>query len=306
MSYDNAPVSVRSVEQRIRNLEGTERLALRRRVSMALVVVGQMLPEGAIKGYTTLGGHYLSASTGSGADRICDAGVWCRDWCQGGLGGERRRRLPQVASDLRLHPEPRSRIRLRQERQRLIAVGARSVPHAVRPRVTGLPAPKAALANCPSLRVWTLRSASLWCSSCPPAVSKRRKRTGVPFRATQVHEPRKSAESRGSLSVRAPSCGTVWHALNDTSVPFPGPRAIPPAPDRCVRAPAMPLGTGICSHRCPPLSVGRGHGRGPEPQKNAVPGLSTTRVARLWPPRGIRTSQKSQSSSWVSTISPMT
>jgi hypothetical protein len=50
MSYDNAPVSVRSVEQRIRNLEGTEGLALRRRVSMALVVVGQMLPEGAIKG----------------------------------------------------------------------------------------------------------------------------------------------------------------------------------------------------------------------------------------------------------------
>jgi hypothetical protein len=59
MSYDNAPVSVRSVEQRIRNLEGTERLALRRRVSMALVVVGQMLPEGAIKGYTTLGGALL-------------------------------------------------------------------------------------------------------------------------------------------------------------------------------------------------------------------------------------------------------
>lgn len=50
MSYDNAPVSVRSLEQRIRNLEDSQGLALRRRVSMALVVVSQMLPEGAIKG----------------------------------------------------------------------------------------------------------------------------------------------------------------------------------------------------------------------------------------------------------------
>ena len=48
MSYDNAPVNVRALEQRIRNLEGSEGLALRRRVSMALVVVGQMLPEGAV------------------------------------------------------------------------------------------------------------------------------------------------------------------------------------------------------------------------------------------------------------------
>lgn len=50
MSYSGAPTSVRSLEQRIRNLEGDDGLALRRRVGMALVVVGQMLPEGAIKG----------------------------------------------------------------------------------------------------------------------------------------------------------------------------------------------------------------------------------------------------------------
>lgn len=50
MSYSSAPTSVRSLEQRIRNLEGDEGLALRRRVGMALVVVGQLLPEGAIKG----------------------------------------------------------------------------------------------------------------------------------------------------------------------------------------------------------------------------------------------------------------
>ena len=55
MIYDNAPVSVRSLEQRIRNLEGTEGLAVRRRVAMALVVVGQMLPEGAIKGGSAIG-----------------------------------------------------------------------------------------------------------------------------------------------------------------------------------------------------------------------------------------------------------
>ena len=49
MSYTGAPTNVRSLEQRIRNLEGDDGLALRRRIGMALVVVGQMLPEGAIK-----------------------------------------------------------------------------------------------------------------------------------------------------------------------------------------------------------------------------------------------------------------
>lgn len=50
MSYTDAPTSARSLEQRIRNIEGNEGIALRRRVGMALVVVGQMLPEGAING----------------------------------------------------------------------------------------------------------------------------------------------------------------------------------------------------------------------------------------------------------------
>lgn len=50
MNYPTAPTNVRSLDQRIRNLENTEGLAVRRRVAMALVVVGQMLPEGAIKG----------------------------------------------------------------------------------------------------------------------------------------------------------------------------------------------------------------------------------------------------------------
>ncbi|WP_310961885.1 nucleotidyl transferase AbiEii/AbiGii toxin family protein [Nocardioides terrisoli] len=58
MNYDSRPTSVRSMEQRIRNLEGGEQLAIRRRVGMALVVVGQMLPEGAIKGGSAMALRY--------------------------------------------------------------------------------------------------------------------------------------------------------------------------------------------------------------------------------------------------------
>lgn len=58
MSYTDAPNSVRSLEQRIRNLEASEGLAVRRRVGMALVVVGQMLPEGAIKGGSAMALRY--------------------------------------------------------------------------------------------------------------------------------------------------------------------------------------------------------------------------------------------------------
>ena len=50
MTYTSAPPSVRSLEQRIRNVGGSTELALRRRISMAMVVVSQMLPEGAVKG----------------------------------------------------------------------------------------------------------------------------------------------------------------------------------------------------------------------------------------------------------------
>lgn len=58
VSYSGAPTSVRSLDQRIRNLEGSDGLALRRRVGMALVVVGQMLPEGAIKGGSAMALRY--------------------------------------------------------------------------------------------------------------------------------------------------------------------------------------------------------------------------------------------------------
>lgn len=49
--YTGTPMSVRSLEQRIRNLEGDDGLAQRRRVGMALVVVGQMLPRGSDQGW---------------------------------------------------------------------------------------------------------------------------------------------------------------------------------------------------------------------------------------------------------------
>jgi hypothetical protein len=58
VSYTGAPASVRSLEQRIRNLEGDDGLAQRRRVSMALVVVGQMLPGGVIKGGSAMALRY--------------------------------------------------------------------------------------------------------------------------------------------------------------------------------------------------------------------------------------------------------
>lgn len=58
MNYNAMPTSVRSLEQRIRNVEGNDGLALRRRVGMALVVVGQMLPNGAIKGGSAMALRY--------------------------------------------------------------------------------------------------------------------------------------------------------------------------------------------------------------------------------------------------------
>lgn len=58
MTYPGAPTNVRSLEQRIRNREGSDGLALRRRIAMALVVLGQMLPEGAIKGGSAMALRY--------------------------------------------------------------------------------------------------------------------------------------------------------------------------------------------------------------------------------------------------------
>lgn len=51
-----------SLDQRLRNLEGAEAAVQRRRTTMSLVVVGQMLPEGAIKGGSAMALRFGRAS----------------------------------------------------------------------------------------------------------------------------------------------------------------------------------------------------------------------------------------------------
>lgn len=60
MSYDTLPRNVTALNQRVRNLEGDENLTFRRRTAMALVVVGQLLPEGAVKGGSAMALRYGS------------------------------------------------------------------------------------------------------------------------------------------------------------------------------------------------------------------------------------------------------
>lgn len=62
MIYSSPPNSVRSLEQRLRNLELSDGLVQRRRVAMALVVVGQLLPEGVIKGGSAMALRYGQAT----------------------------------------------------------------------------------------------------------------------------------------------------------------------------------------------------------------------------------------------------
>ena len=63
MTYSTPPPNLRSLEQRIRNLEVDDASSLRRQVTMAMVVVGQMLPEGAVKGGTAMALRYGHADT---------------------------------------------------------------------------------------------------------------------------------------------------------------------------------------------------------------------------------------------------
>lgn len=63
MTYATSPPNLRSLEQRIRNLEADDTGSLRRQVTMAMVVVGQMLPEGAVKGGTAMALRYGRASS---------------------------------------------------------------------------------------------------------------------------------------------------------------------------------------------------------------------------------------------------
>lgn len=62
MTYSTPPPNLKSLEQRIRNLEPDDTGSLRRQVTMAMVVVGQMLPEGAVKGGTAMALRYGRAA----------------------------------------------------------------------------------------------------------------------------------------------------------------------------------------------------------------------------------------------------
>lgn len=62
MTYDSVPPNLRSLRQRVANIEGDEGLVNRRTVAMALVVVGQMLPAGAIKGGSAMALRYGRAT----------------------------------------------------------------------------------------------------------------------------------------------------------------------------------------------------------------------------------------------------
>jgi hypothetical protein len=62
MSYDTPPRNVAALSQRLRNLEAAETLVLRRRTTMALVVIGQLLPEGAVKGGSAMALRYGSGT----------------------------------------------------------------------------------------------------------------------------------------------------------------------------------------------------------------------------------------------------
>jgi len=61
VTYVTPPAHKNALERRLLNLAGNDALATRRRTTMALVVVGQMMPEGAIKGGSAMalrfGGH---------------------------------------------------------------------------------------------------------------------------------------------------------------------------------------------------------------------------------------------------------
>ncbi|CDK01074.1 conserved hypothetical protein [Microbacterium sp. C448] len=62
MTYDTAPANLSSLRQRLINIEGNEGSVNRRTVGMALVVVGQMLPAGAIKGGSAMALRYGRAT----------------------------------------------------------------------------------------------------------------------------------------------------------------------------------------------------------------------------------------------------
>lgn len=70
MTWTTPPPNKQSLEARLRNVEGADAAVQRRRTTMSLVVVGQMLPEGAIKGGSAMA---LRFGRGSRFTRDVDA-----------------------------------------------------------------------------------------------------------------------------------------------------------------------------------------------------------------------------------------
>lgn len=62
MTYETVPANLASLRQRLKNIEGDEGSVNRRSVGMALVVVGQMLPAGAVKGGSAMALRYGRAT----------------------------------------------------------------------------------------------------------------------------------------------------------------------------------------------------------------------------------------------------
>lgn len=62
MSYEAPPKNLTALNARMMNLEGEAELVTRRRATMAIVIIGQMLPEGAVKGGSAMALRY-GAST---------------------------------------------------------------------------------------------------------------------------------------------------------------------------------------------------------------------------------------------------
>lgn len=58
VTYDSPPSGIRALNQRLMNLENDATLVTRRRTTMALVIVGQMLPDGAVKGGSAMALRY--------------------------------------------------------------------------------------------------------------------------------------------------------------------------------------------------------------------------------------------------------